>query len=212
MERIVLPFTKNLERMGVTAELRTVDIAQYEKRMETFDYDMAVAVFGQSLSPGNEQREYWGSQAADEPGSRNLLGIKNPVVDELIEELIVSPDRASLVAHTRALDRVLQYGYYVIPNFHLAAYSGRLLGQVPPAADLAEIRGRHRHAGGSTRKPSRRSRLKRARSSRSDLAKWLPCEPAARPARQSRPGRALPSRLLRRLTAPRNDSNGRPSG
>jgi microcin C transport system substrate-binding protein len=90
--------------------------------METFDFDMAVMVFGQSLSPGNEQREFWGSQAADEPGSRNLLGIKSPVVDELVEELIKSPDRASLVAHTRALDRVLQYGYYVIPNFHLAAF------------------------------------------------------------------------------------------
>jgi len=122
MERIILPFTKNLERMGVTAKLRSVDVAQYEKRLETFDYDMIVAVFGQSLSPGNEQREYWGSAAADEPGSRNVLGIKDPVIDQLIEELIVSPDRASLVAHTRALDRVLQHGYYVIPNFHLAAY------------------------------------------------------------------------------------------
>jgi microcin C transport system substrate-binding protein len=79
-------------------------------------------VFGQSLSPGNEQREYWGSKAADEPGSRNLLGIKSPAVDELIEELIRSPDRASLILHTRALDRVLQYGYYVIPNFHLSAF------------------------------------------------------------------------------------------
>jgi len=122
MERIVLPFAKNLERMGITARVRTVDVAQYEKRMETFDFDMAVVVFGQSLSPGNEQREYWGSQAADEPGSRNLLGIKSPIVDELVEELIKSPDRKSLIAHTGALDRVLQYGYYVIPNFHLSAF------------------------------------------------------------------------------------------
>src|SRR6185369_17156275 len=122
MERIVLPFAKNLERMGVTARVRTVDNAQYEKRMETFDYDMAVEVFGQSLSPGNEQRDYWGSKAAEEEGSRNLLGIKSPVIDELIEELIKSPDRASLVAHTHALDRVLQYGYYMIPNFHVAAF------------------------------------------------------------------------------------------
>jgi microcin C transport system substrate-binding protein len=121
-ERIVLPFTKNLERMGITARVRTVDNAQYQKRMETFDFDMAVVAFGESLSPGNEQREYWGSQAADEQGSRNLMGIKNKVVDGLIEELIKAPDRASLVAHTRALDRVLQYGYYVIPNFHLAAF------------------------------------------------------------------------------------------
>lgn len=120
-ERIVLPFADNLKRMGITARVRTVDTAQYERRMDTFDYDMTVVVFPESLSPGNEQREYWGSQAADEQGSHNLLGIKSKVVDALVEELIQSPDRASLVAHTRALDRVLQYGYYVIPNFHLAA-------------------------------------------------------------------------------------------
>ena len=121
-ERIVLPFADNLKRMGITARVRTVDTAQYERRMETFDYDMTVVLFPESLSPGNEQREYWGSQAADEQGSRNLLGIKSKVVDALVEELIQAPDRASLVAHTRALDRVLQYGYYVIPNFHLAAF------------------------------------------------------------------------------------------
>jgi microcin C transport system substrate-binding protein len=121
-ERIVLPFADNLKRMGITARVRTVDTSQYERRMETFDYDMTVALFPESLSPGNEQREYWGSQAADEQGSRNVLGIKSKAVDALVEELIQSPDRASLVAHARALDRVLQYGYYVIPNFHLAAF------------------------------------------------------------------------------------------
>src|SRR5438128_12552619 len=89
--------------------------------METFDYDLTIVTFGQSLSPGNEQREYWGSKAADEEGSRNLLGIKKPVLDELIEGLIKAPDRGSLVAHTRALDRVLQYGYYVLPNYHIPA-------------------------------------------------------------------------------------------
>jgi len=121
-ERIVLPFAKNLERMGITARVRTVDVAQYEKRMETFDFDMAAAQFPQSLSPGNEQREFFGSAAANQQGSRNVLGIKSPVVDELIEELIKAPDRASIVAHTRALDRVLQYGYYVVPQFHLGAF------------------------------------------------------------------------------------------
>jgi microcin C transport system substrate-binding protein len=121
-ERIVLPFKKNLERMGINARVRTIDPAQYQKRMETFDYDMTVVGFGESLSPGNEQREFWGSQAADEQGSGNLLGIKNTIIDELIEELIRAPDRPSLVAHTRALDRVLQYGYYVIPNYHLSAF------------------------------------------------------------------------------------------
>ena len=121
-ERIALPFAKNLERMGITARVRTVDVAQYEKRMETFDFDMAVALFPQSLSPGNEQREFFGSPVADQPGSRNVLGIKSPVIDEVIEELIRAPDRASLVAHARALDRVLQYGYYVVPQFHLGAF------------------------------------------------------------------------------------------
>ena len=121
-ERIVLPFAKNLERMGITARVRTVDVAQYEKRMETFDFDMAVVQFPQSLSPGNEQREFFGSAAANQQGSRNVLGIKSPAIDELIEELIKAPDRASIVAHTRDLDRVLQYGYYVVPQFHLGAF------------------------------------------------------------------------------------------
>jgi len=118
----VLPFIANLQRMGVTARVRTIDTAQYENRMQTFDYDMTVVLFPQSLSPGNEQREFWGSQAAAEQGSRNLLGIKSEVVDGLTDELVRSPDRASLVGHARALDRVLQYGYYVVPNYHLAAF------------------------------------------------------------------------------------------
>ena len=121
-ERIVLPFADNLKRMGITARIRTVDTAQYQRRMDTFDYDMTVVVFSESLSPGNEQREFWGSAAADEKGSRNFLGIKSKVIDTLIEGLIEAPDRASLVTYTRALDRVLQYGYYVIPQFHLAAF------------------------------------------------------------------------------------------
>jgi microcin C transport system substrate-binding protein len=121
-ERIVLPFATNLERMGITAHVRTVDPAQYQKRMDTFDYDMTVTVFPESLSPGNEQREYWGTAAADEEGSRNLLGIKDKVIDELIEQLIRAPDRPRLIAQTQALDRVLQYGYYVIPHFHLAKF------------------------------------------------------------------------------------------
>ncbi len=122
MERIILPFIKNLERLGIVARLRTVDTAQYQRRMDTFDFDMTVVVFPQSLSPGNEQREMFGSAAADAPGSRNVLGIKNPVVDDLIEGLVRAPDRPTLIAYTHALDRVLQYGYYVIPQFHLGAY------------------------------------------------------------------------------------------
>jgi microcin C transport system substrate-binding protein len=121
-ERVVLPFARNLERMGITARLRIVDPAQYEKRMETFDFDMAVVGFGEGQSPGEEQRAYWGSQAADEPGSRNVLGIRDKAVDALLEQLVRAPDRAGLAVHARALDRVLQYGYYLIPHYHLAAF------------------------------------------------------------------------------------------
>jgi microcin C transport system substrate-binding protein len=97
--------------------VRTVDPAQYEKRMETFDFDMAVALFPQSLSPGNEQREFWGSQAADQPGSRNAVGIKNPAVDALIDQVIFAKNREGLVAATRALDRVLLWNFFVVPQF-----------------------------------------------------------------------------------------------
>jgi len=121
-ERIVLPFVQNLARMGVTARVRTVDNAQYERRMDTFDFDMAVVAFAQSLSPGNEQREFFGSAAADQQGSQNYLGIKDKVIDAIIEGLVRAPDRASLVAYCHALDRVLQYGYYVVPNFHNSAF------------------------------------------------------------------------------------------
>jgi microcin C transport system substrate-binding protein len=121
-ERITLPFVKNLERLGVTARVRTVDSAQYEYRVKQFDFDMTVGLFAQSSSPGNEQIDYWASVSADTPGSRNLPGIHDPVVDRLIELLIAAPDRAALVARTRALDRVLLWGHYVIPQFHFAAF------------------------------------------------------------------------------------------
>ena len=118
-ERIVLPFAKNLERIGIRATVRTVDASQYRRRLDEFDFDMTVAGFAQSLSPGNEQRDYWGSDAAERPGSRNLIGIRDPVIDELIEQVIAAPDREALVARTRALDRVLQWGHYVVPNWHI---------------------------------------------------------------------------------------------
>jgi microcin C transport system substrate-binding protein len=121
-ERIALPFAKNLERLGITARVRTVDPAQYEKRQDDFDFDMIVAVWGQSLSPGNEQRDFWGSPAAGEHGSRNLAGIQDPAVDRLIDLVIQAPDRASLVTRTRALDRVLLWGHYVIPHWHIRAF------------------------------------------------------------------------------------------
>jgi len=106
-ERIVLPFAKNLEKLGVAVRVRTVDPSQYRRRIDTFDFDVIVGGAGQSLSPGNEQRSYWGSTAADIEGGRNTIGIKDPVIDELIEKVIAAPDRKALVASVKALDRVL---------------------------------------------------------------------------------------------------------
>ena len=121
-ERIALPFAKNLERLGIQARVRTVDTAQYQKRMETFDYDVTVEVFGQSLSPGNEQRDMWSSAAAKVEGSRNTIGIASPAIDKLLELVINAPDRQALIDRTRALDRVLLWGHYTIPNWHLRAW------------------------------------------------------------------------------------------
>ena len=121
-ERHTLPFIKNLERLGIEATVRTVDPAQYQNRIDNFDFDMTVETFGQSLSPGNEQRDYWGSEAADIPGSRNTIGIKDPVLDHLIEKIIEAPTREDLVSATRALDRVLLWGHYVIPHWHIRSF------------------------------------------------------------------------------------------
>lgn len=117
-ERIALPFTENLKRLGVDATVRTVDTAQFQKRSDEFDFDMVVENWGQSESPGNEQRDYWGSDAAGHNGSQNSAGIKSKAIDQLIELLIAAPDRDALVTRTRALDRVLQWGHWVVPNFH----------------------------------------------------------------------------------------------
>jgi microcin C transport system substrate-binding protein len=121
-ERVVLPFKKNLERLGIDVKVRTVDNTQYENRVKNYDFDMLVWSFGQSLSPGNEQRNFWNSKIADIPGGRNLAGVRDPVVDELIELVISAPDRKSLIYRTRALDRVLLFGHYVIPHWHLRHY------------------------------------------------------------------------------------------
>jgi microcin C transport system substrate-binding protein len=120
-ERITLPFAKNLKRIGVEARVRTIDTSQYRRRMDTFDFDMTVGSWGQSRSPGNEQREFWSSAAADREGSRNWIGIRSPVVDALVELLIAAPDREALVTRTRALDRVLQWGHYVIPHWYIGS-------------------------------------------------------------------------------------------
>lgn len=116
-ERIMLFYKPSLERMGITVSVRTVDSTQYENRMRSWDFDVVGNLWIESLSPGNEQREFWGSPAADMPGSRNVVGIKNPAVDKLIERVIFAKDRADLVAATKALDRVLLWNHYVVPQF-----------------------------------------------------------------------------------------------
>jgi microcin C transport system substrate-binding protein len=121
-ERISLPFAQSLKRLGVDMIVHTVDDTQYQQRVQTFDFDMIVYGFGESLSPGNEQRYYWGSTSADTPASPNVIGIKDPAIDSLIDQIIATPDRAQLIARTRALDRVLLWNYFVIPHFHLSAF------------------------------------------------------------------------------------------
>jgi microcin C transport system substrate-binding protein len=116
-ERIALFYKPSLERIGVTTSIRVVDDAQYQNRLRSFDFDMIIDQWGESLSPGNEQREFWGSPAADQPGSRNAIGIKNSAIDALIEKVIFAGDRADLVAATKALDRVLLWNFYVVPQF-----------------------------------------------------------------------------------------------
>ena len=116
-ERIALFYKPSLERIGVSASIRVVDDAQYPNRLRSFDFDMIIDQWGESLSPGNEQREFWGSQAADMPGARNTIGIKNPAVDALIEKVIYAKNRAELVAATHALDRVLLWNFYLVPQF-----------------------------------------------------------------------------------------------
>lgn len=116
-ERLFLFYKPSLERLGITVNVRIVDNVQYENRLRNFDYDIIVDLWPQSLSPGNEQLEFWGSRAADRPGAQNTAGIKNPAVDELIQKLIFAKDRETLVATTKALDRVLLWNFYVVPQY-----------------------------------------------------------------------------------------------
>jgi microcin C transport system substrate-binding protein len=116
-ERVVLFYKPSLERLGITVNIRTIDPTQYENRLRSWDFDIVTTSWPESLSPGNEQREFWGSAAADQVGSRNLVGIKNPAVDALIDRVIFAKDRAELVAATKALDRVLLWNFYVVPQW-----------------------------------------------------------------------------------------------
>jgi len=118
LERVTLPYIENLRRLGIQARVRTVDTAQYTRRIDTFDFDMTVALFGQSESPGSEQRSFWSSRDADTPGSKNLAGIRDPAVDALVELIIQARDRDTLVTRVRALDRLLQWGIYAVPHWH----------------------------------------------------------------------------------------------
>lgn len=141
-ERIALPFIANLEKLGIKSKIRAVDPPQYKLRTDEFDYDMIIDSLAQSDSPGNEQRYFWSSEAADRHGSQNSIGIKNPAVDKLVEKIIFAKDRSELVAATRALDRVLQWNYYVVPQWHLSreriAYWDRFgLPQILPTRAVA---------------------------------------------------------------------------
>lgn len=117
-ERWIQPFVRNLKRIGVAATYRTIDPSQYQNRMQNYDFDMTVNVIAQSESPGNELYDFWGSAKADVPGSRNLIGIKNPAVDALIEHIVTAKTYTELQTATRALDRVLLWNHYVIPNWY----------------------------------------------------------------------------------------------
>ncbi|SVA66054.1 uncharacterized protein METZ01_LOCUS118908 [marine metagenome] len=120
--RIVAPIQRAMERLGIKVKVRVVDTSQYINRIRNFDFDVIVGSWGQSLSPGNEQRDFWGSAAADRPGSRNYIGIKDPAIDKLIDHIIFASNRGELVAASRALDRVLLWNHFVIPNWHINSY------------------------------------------------------------------------------------------
>jgi microcin C transport system substrate-binding protein len=120
-ERVVLPYQRSLARIGITMTIRSVDQPQYQARLRSFDYDMITFTWPESLSPGNEQRYFWGSQTADAPTSYNFAGIKDPAVDKLIDRIIYATDRDDLVAATRALDRVLLWNHFVVPQWYYAA-------------------------------------------------------------------------------------------
>lgn len=141
-ERIANPFAQNLKKLGIDAKVSKVDTSQYINRRRDFDFDMITHSFSQSLSPGNEQRDFWSSHAAESSGSRNVIGISNPVVDALVDKIIEAQTREQLVTATHALDRVLLNMHYVIPQWHssshrLAYWNKFLRPQISPDYDIA---------------------------------------------------------------------------
>lgn len=137
-ERVALEFGRGLRRLGIEARVRTVDSAQYRARLDEYDFDMTVNFWASTLSPGNEQALYWSSEAASQRGSRNYAGVRSPAVDALIDAVTAARTRGELVTAVRALDRVLSWGYYVVPLYHLGedrvAYRSHL--HHPPAVPL----------------------------------------------------------------------------
>jgi microcin C transport system substrate-binding protein len=121
IERVAIPYQQSLERIGIKMTIRSADSSQFQQRVRTRDFDMVYAAWLQSTSPGNEQLDYWGSEAADVEASRNYAGIKDPAVDALIRRLIFAEDREELVAATRALDRVMMAQQFVIPSYTILA-------------------------------------------------------------------------------------------
>ena len=121
-ERVMAGYVNNLKKLGVKASYRTIDPALYIDRLNRFDFAMTVHVYGQSQSSGNEQRDFWHSASADRKGSRNLIGIKDPIVDQLVDKIIYAATQEELQAACKALDRVLWYGYYVVPNWYVARH------------------------------------------------------------------------------------------
>ena len=117
LQRTLMPFVRNMKRLGVDVAIRHVDVPQYIERMRSKDFDMTTSVMPQSLNPGNEQAQFWGSASADQPGNYNYAGIKNPVIDAVIQQVIRAPNREELVVRTKVLDRLLRAGYYQIPTY-----------------------------------------------------------------------------------------------
>ncbi|QIC67759.1 extracellular solute-binding protein [Acinetobacter schindleri] len=117
LQRTLMPFIRNLKRLGITVNIRHVDVPQYIERMRSKDFDMTTNVLPQSLNPGNEQAQFWSSASADQPGNYNYAGIKNAVIDDAITKVIQAPDRQQLVIRTKVLDRLLRAGYYQIPTY-----------------------------------------------------------------------------------------------
>jgi len=121
-ERLIGPYIQNLRRLGIDARIRLVDVATFQRRQDSFDYDVITRRYTEPLTPGVEQRNYWGSASADTPGSLNSAGVKDPVVDALVEQVIATKDRPGLIAATRALDRVLMWNHYTLPQWYSGTF------------------------------------------------------------------------------------------